>query len=71
MMAELGLEVSPVGVARHLRDVLTHFVLDHIDQAHQDALTDLGLRTLVTGTVMSSNEDRINLAREVLDFAGK
>ena len=50
--------------------MLTHFVLDHVDQAHQDAVTDLGLRTLVTGTVMSSNEDRVKLAQEVLAFAG-
>jgi LPPG:FO 2-phospho-L-lactate transferase len=70
LMAELGMEVSPLGVARHLSDVLTHFVLDHVDQGHQEAITDLGLRVLVTGTVMASNEDRVKLAREVLEFAG-
>ncbi len=69
MMAELGLEVSPTSVARHLSDVLTGFVLDHVDQAHQDAITDLGLRTLVTGTIMLNDEDRVRLAREVLEFA--
>jgi len=68
LMAELGLEVSPGGVARHLQEVLTGFVLDHLDQARQDAITDLGLRTLVTGTVMVNKEDRVNLAREVLEF---
>ena len=69
MMTELGMEVSPTGVARHLKDVLTSFVLDHVDQAHQDEITDLGLRTLVTGTVMINNEDRVQLAQEVLEFA--
>ncbi len=68
MMAELGLEVSPLGVARHLRDVLTGFVLDHVDEAYQEPITDLGLRTLVTGTVMTSAEDRARLAEEVLEF---
>lgn len=71
MMAELGLEVSPTSVARHLGDVLTGFVLDHIDEAHQEAITNLGLRTLVTGTVMLNDEDRVRLAGEVLEFAGK
>ncbi|MEW5959230.1 MAG: 2-phospho-L-lactate transferase [Chloroflexota bacterium] len=71
LMAELGLEVSPVGVARHLQDVLTGFVLDHVDQAHQDAITDLDLRPLVTGTIMLNNQDQINLAEEVLEFAYK
>lgn len=69
IMTELGMEVSPIGVAQHLKEVLTGFVLDHVDQAYQDEITDLGLRTLVTGTIMSNNEDRIRLAQEVLDFA--
>jgi LPPG:FO 2-phospho-L-lactate transferase len=71
MMAELGLEVSPASVARHLGDVLTGFVLDHVDEAHQEAITNLGLRTLVTGTVMLNDEDRVRLAGEVLEFARK
>lgn len=70
MMAELGLEVSPAGVAHHLQDVLTGFVLDHLDEAHQDAISELGLRTLVTGTIMMNNQDRLKLAQEVLEFAG-
>ena len=69
MMRELGLEVSPVGVARHLRAVLTRFVIDHTDEAYQDDLTDVGLPTLVTATVMQRIEDRVRLAAEVLTFA--
>lgn len=68
LMTELGLEVSPLGVARHLQEVLTHFVLDHVDQSYQDAISDLRLRTLVTGTVMLSRADRANLAGELLAF---
>ncbi|MCL4296564.1 MAG: 2-phospho-L-lactate transferase [Anaerolineae bacterium] len=70
LMNELGLEVSPIGVARHLSDVLTGFVLDQVDQAHQEAVSALGLQTLVTGTIMLTDEDRVRLAREVLQFAG-
>ena len=69
MMTELGLEVSAVGVAKHLKDVLTGFVVDHLDEAHQDAITDMGLRALVTATIMNNNEARVKLAREVLTFA--
>jgi LPPG:FO 2-phospho-L-lactate transferase len=69
IMTELGMEVSPIGVAQHLKEVLTGFVLDHVDQAYQDEITDLGLRTLVTGIIMANNEDRVRLAQEVLDFA--
>lgn len=70
MMTELGMEVSPTGVARHLSDVLTGFVLDHLDEVHQEAISEFGLRTLVTGTVMMNNADRTKLAEEVLEFGG-
>lgn len=70
LMKELGLEVSPTSVARHLGDVLTGFILDQIDRTQQEAISALGLRTLVTGTVMLNDEDRVRLAREVLEFAG-
>lgn len=69
MMTELGLEVSPAGVAHHLRDVLNGFVIDHLDEPYQDAITDMGLRTLVTGTIMNNNEARVRLAKEILEFA--
>ncbi|MBN1992804.1 MAG: YvcK family protein [Anaerolineae bacterium] len=69
IMAAAGLEVSVGGMARYLREVLTGFVLDHGDEKYQDALTDLGLRALMTGALMQNNEERIRLAQEVLDFA--
>jgi LPPG:FO 2-phospho-L-lactate transferase len=70
LMKELGMEVSPIGVVRHLSDVMTGFVLDQVDQAQQEAISALGLHTLVTATVMRSDEDRVRLAGEVLRFAG-
>jgi LPPG:FO 2-phospho-L-lactate transferase len=70
MMAELGIEVSVVGVARCLHDVLTNFVIDHLDEQHQDAISNMGLRTLVTKTIMDSDQAKVALAQEVLEFAG-
>jgi LPPG:FO 2-phospho-L-lactate transferase len=69
LMQELGLEVSPLGVARHLKEVLTGFVLDTLDEAQQDAITDLGLRTLVIDTIMKDINGRKRLAQAVLEFA--
>jgi len=72
MMRELGLEVSPVGVARHYQDLLTGFVLDQQDQDLKMTVAfELGMRTLVTDTVMKADSDRIRLAREVLEFAAQ
>ncbi len=70
LMAELGMEVSALGVARHLQDVLTDFVIDTVDAALEPDIAALGLQVRVTGTVMTSDEDRANLAREVLEVGG-
>jgi LPPG:FO 2-phospho-L-lactate transferase len=70
IMTELGMEVSPVGVARHLREVLTGLVIDLLDETHQNAISDLGLRVLATGTIMTSLESRVRLAEVALQFAG-
>ncbi|MEM7346933.1 MAG: 2-phospho-L-lactate transferase [Chloroflexota bacterium] len=69
MMSELGMEVSPVGVAQHLQDVLTGFVIDTDDEAYQAQLNEMGLQTLVTSTMMTDNQERVRLATEVLNFA--
>jgi len=68
LMGELGLEVSPFGVAHHLRQLLAGFVLDSVDRLHQDRIEGLGLSSLVTGTLMTSVEDQARLAAEVITF---
>jgi LPPG:FO 2-phospho-L-lactate transferase len=70
IMPAMGVAASSLGMAQYLREVLTHFVLDHYDETQQDQLTDMGLRTLLTGVVMRGAEDQRRLAQEVLEFAG-
>ena len=70
LMQELNMDVSATGVARHLHDVLTDFVIDHADASEEQAIKDLGLRTLVTGTIMTNNETKVQLAQEILEFIG-
>ncbi|MCY3818170.1 MAG: 2-phospho-L-lactate transferase [Gammaproteobacteria bacterium] len=70
MMRELDIPASATAVARHYRDLITGFVLDECDASREAEVADLGLATAVTRTVMSSLDDRIALARDVLAFAG-
>ena len=70
MMRELDIPASAAAVARHYRDLITGFVLDECDASRESEVADLGLATTVTQTVMSSLDDRIALARDVLAFAG-
>ena len=69
MMAELGIPGDAVSVARHYAGLIDGFVLDDVDADSAEAVRALGIETQVTGTVMTSLDDRIRLAREVLDFA--
>ncbi len=69
MLTSLGHESSARGVARIYRDLATHFVLDTVDAALEPDIADLGLRTLVTDTIMGDQPGRTRLARTVLDFA--
>ena len=68
MMRELGVEVSPVAVARRYRDFADGFVLDASDAELAARVTASGLRALTVNTVMDSLDDRTMLARDVLEF---
>lgn len=70
MLASLGEEVSALGVARRYADLATGFVLDREDAPLAPAVESLGLRTLVTDTIMTDDPARARLAAAVLEFAG-
>ncbi len=70
MMAELDMPVTAAAVAEYYQrrypGLLTHFVLDRADEGQVPAVERLGLRAVVTGTVMQSRNDKRRLARVVL-----
>ncbi len=66
IMAEFGMEVSPFGVADYLKELLTEFVLDTVDDVHAARIEGLGLRVIVTDTLMTSADDQARLAKEIL-----
>ena len=66
MMAELGLEVSAAAVACRYTDLIDGFVIDSDDARSQPPP---GVRFFSTATLMSTTEDRLRLAWEVLKAA--
>jgi len=68
LMAAKGWEVSSLGVAKALRDVTDFFVIDTRDQEMAPAISTLGIKVLVTETVMTNGEDRKKLGRSILDI---
>jgi len=69
MLTSLGFESSALGVARLHGDLADGFVLDSVDRGLAGEVGDLGLRTLVTDTVMADHAGRARVARAVLEFA--
>jgi len=68
LMRGLGLEVSAYGVASLYKDFLDDFVIDVKDKAQKARIETLGLNVVVTNTIMKGVQDKIKLARVVLDI---
>lgn len=68
MYRELGIEPSALAVANHYRGLLMGFVMDTVDAKLKESVRELNMRTHVTNTLMKCHDDRMQLAREVLDF---
>lgn len=69
MLDELGYDVSAVAVARKYAGLVAGFVIDVQDRELAPDIEDLGFAVLITDTVMTSNDDRLRLAAETLNFA--
>ncbi|WP_454041014.1 2-phospho-L-lactate transferase [Cellulosimicrobium sp. Marseille-Q8652] len=69
MLASLGHEVSALGVARLYTGLVDQMVIDERDAHLADDVAALGLRVLVTDTVMGGPDGRERLAREILAAA--
>jgi LPPG:FO 2-phospho-L-lactate transferase len=70
MLASLGHEPTAVGVARLYADWCDTFVLDLADAALASEVEALGLRAVVTDSIMTDDASRARLAAEVLAAAG-
>ncbi len=68
MYRELGVAPSALAVAEHYRQTLTGFVCDQEDHLLAEEIRQLGMRVLVSNTVMRGVDDRRQLALEVMAF---
>lgn len=69
MLTSLDHESSALGVARLYAEIVDAFVLDAIDADQAPAIDSLGLRTLVTDSIMEDETGRARVAAAILDFA--
>ena len=70
MLRDLKMEVSAAQVSRMYSDFIDAFVIDSQDATAAAGIEESGIKVTVTNTVMSGMEERINLARSVLQVCG-
>ena len=68
MMMELGIPSTATEVARHYSDLIDGIVIDEVDREQVRQIENLGIKTFVTKTVMSTIDDKIGLAAECIEF---
>ena len=67
MMKEIGIEASAVGVAQHYRDFLDAMIIDTKDKELKGKIEKLGIKTVVTNTIMKNKEIKKELAQIALN----
>ena len=69
LMQAAGYEVSALGVAHCYHGLADTMVIDHVDAALADAIRGLGMRVIITDTIMRGPEEKRALARQTLSRA--
>jgi LPPG:FO 2-phospho-L-lactate transferase len=67
MLRALGIEVSAYGVAKFYSDFLDTFVIDKRDAASKGKIEQLGIYVKATNTIMKNFDDKVALAKTVLE----
>jgi len=70
MLRSLGHETSALGVAKLYQRIVDIYVIDTLDRDLAPAIEALGMRCLVTETLMSDQGRKEELARAVVNVAG-
>ena len=68
MFTELGIQPSAFAVAQHYQGIIDGLVIDHRDDIMAEKISTLGIRPFITDILMRDREDRVRLAREVIEF---
>ncbi|HEY3072951.1 MAG TPA: 2-phospho-L-lactate transferase [Candidatus Limnocylindrales bacterium] len=71
MLASLGHEATALGVARLYEGIVDLFVVDRVDAGLAPEIEGLGMKVLVTDTVMTDDASRARLAGGVLESAAQ
>jgi LPPG:FO 2-phospho-L-lactate transferase len=66
LMKGLGLKSTALGVAEYYRDFLDTLIIDRVDKGLARDIAKLGIKPVVTNTLMRKMADKIQLARKAI-----
>jgi len=66
MLKDLGMDPSVIGVAKHYQDFLDMIVIDKQDKKQKKAIEKLGIKVIITDTMMKDIQTKKNLAQSVI-----
>ncbi len=69
LMAELGLDVSPIGITRHYEDLLEGIILDTVDSGLCEEIEQSNVRATARDILMTSLVQKTHLAESLLHWA--
>ena len=69
MLTSLGRESSALGVATGYRELIDALLIDSVDADEAGAIAALGIRPVVTDTIMGDDAGRARVAAEVIAAA--
>ena len=69
MMTELGMPTTALALAQHYRFCVDALVVDDVDRKHLSAIRDLGMSCEATATLMKDDDDKVQLARMIAEYA--
>jgi LPPG:FO 2-phospho-L-lactate transferase len=68
IMTEMGIDVTPVGVIDHYRNLLDGIILDEADSTLRDKIESTGMHTSAQQILMETQNDKIRLAVTLLHW---
>lgn len=68
MFFEMGYDSTALAVVNHYGNLLNGFIFDRLDDEYKPKIKSLGIKVLMTQTIMRTVEDRQRLANEIISF---
>ena len=69
IMEEFNIPASVISIAEHYHSLIDGLVIDNKDDTQAMQIESMGLQVKVTNTIMKNDQDKIQLAQDVVAFA--